>query len=155
VGRADTRSIGKVHQFRDADKRRTGASRTGESICPKQGVQPLLRFRIRKQPLLAQAKDGIRPGQVHGEPLIDCRILMDCIMVTRMTENGVSTCRAAGTEQFEKFQTGFGRRKRTLVQYDYRASDGELFSCVAPTLEECRRRRDAWLSEKERKEAQR
>ena len=47
-----------------------------------------------------------------------------------MTENGVSTCRAAGTEQFEKFQTGFGRRKRTLVQYDYRASDGELFSCV-------------------------
>jgi hypothetical protein len=71
------------------------------------------------------------------------------MMVTRMTENGVSTCRAAGTEQFEKFQTGFGRRKRTLVQYDYR----ELFSCVAPTLEECRRRRDAWLSEKERKEA--
>ena len=58
------------------------------------------------------------------------------MMVTRMTENGVSTCRAAGTEQFEKFQTGFGRRKRTLVQYDYRASDGELFSCVAPTLEE-------------------
>ena len=57
-------------------------------------------------------------------------------MVTRMTENGVSTCRAAGTEQFEKFQTGFGRRKRTLVQYDYRASDGELFSCVAPTLED-------------------
>ena len=75
------------------------------------------------------------------------------MMVTRMTENGVSTCRAAGTEQFEKFQSGFGRRKRTLVQYDYRASDGELFSCVAPTLEECRRRRDAWLSEKERKEA--
>ena len=48
-------------------------------------------------------------------------------MATRMTENGVSTCRKAGSEQFEKFQTGFGRRKRTLVQYDYRASDGELF----------------------------
>ena len=75
------------------------------------------------------------------------------MMVTRMTENGVSTCRAAGTEQFEQFQTCFGTRKRMLVQYDYRASDGELFSCVAPTLEECRHRRDAWLSEKERKEA--
>lgn len=48
-------------------------------------------------------------------------------MATRMTENGISTCRKAGSEQFEKFQTGFGRRKRTLVQYDYRASDGELF----------------------------
>ena len=48
-------------------------------------------------------------------------------MATRMTENGVSTCRKAGSEQFEKFQTGIGRRKRTLVQYDYRASDGELF----------------------------
>ncbi len=46
-----------------------------------------------------------------------------------MTENGVSTCRKAGSEQFEKFQTGIGRRKRTRVQYDYRASDGELFLC--------------------------
>lgn len=73
-------------------------------------------------------------------------------MTTKMTENGVSTCRKAGSEQFEKFQTGFGRRKRTLVQYDYRASDGELFSCVAQTLEECRRKRDEWLLEKERKE---
>lgn len=76
-------------------------------------------------------------------------------MATRMTKNGVSTCQKAGSEQFEKFQTGFGRRKRTLVQYDYRASDGELFSCVAPTLEECRCKRDGWLSEKEGKEAQR
>ena len=76
-------------------------------------------------------------------------------MTTRMTENGVSTCRKAGSEQFEKFQTGFGRRKRTLVQYDYRASDGELFSCVAPTLEECRHKCNEWLSAKERKEAQR
>ena len=80
---------------------------------------------------------------------------MDCIMATRMTENGVSTCRKAGSEQFEKFQTGFGRRKRTLVQYDYRAYDGELFSCVAPTvaptLEECRRKCNGWLSAKGRR----
>ena len=37
-----------------------------------------------------------------------------------MTINGVSTCTEAGTEKYEKFQTGIGRRKRTLVQYDYR-----------------------------------
>ena len=31
-----------------------------------------------------------------------------------MTINGVSTCQSAGTENYEKFQTGIGRRKRTL-----------------------------------------
>ena len=41
-------------------------------------------------------------------------------MNTRMTINGVSTCTEAGTEKYEKFQTGIGRRKWTLVQYDYR-----------------------------------
>ena len=37
-----------------------------------------------------------------------------------MTVNGVSTCTEAGTEKYERFQSGIGRRKRTLVQYDYR-----------------------------------
>ena len=32
--------------------------------------------------------------------------------------------------------------------YDYRHTDGELFSCVAPTLKECRQRRDEWLNKK-------
>ena len=36
-------------------------------------------------------------------------------MSTRMTINGVSTCTKAGTEKYEKFQTGIGRRKRILV----------------------------------------
>ncbi len=49
-------------------------------------------------------------------------------MATRMTINGVSTCTEAGTEKYERFQSGIGRRKRTLVQYDYRHTDGELFS---------------------------
>ena len=52
-----------------------------------------------------------------------------------MTINGVSTCTEAGTEKYEKFQT-----------------DGELFSCVKPTLEECRATRDKWLTAKEGKE---
>ena len=62
-----------------------------------------------------------------------------------MTINGVSTCQTAGTEKYESFQMGFGRKRRTLVQYDYRHTDGELFSCVKPTLGECRRLRDEWL----------
>ena len=43
-----------------------------------------------------------------------------------MTINGVSTCTKAGTEKYEKFQTGIGRRKR-----------------------------DKWLTAKERKEDKR
>ena len=35
-------------------------------------------------------------------------------MATKMTINGVSTCQSAGTENYENFQTGIGRRKRTL-----------------------------------------
>ena len=47
---------------------------------------------------------------------------------------------------------GVGRRKRTLVQYDYRhPADGELFSCVKPTLDECRTARDKWLTTKKGK----
>ena len=38
-------------------------------------------------------------------------------MATKMTINGVSTCQSAGTENYEKFQTGIGRRKRTLDVY--------------------------------------
>lgn len=74
-------------------------------------------------------------------------------MATRMTTGGVSTCTEAGAEKYEKFQMGIGRRKRTLVQYDYRhPADGELFSCVKPTLGECRTARDKWLTAKESKE---
>lgn len=33
--------------------------------------------------------------------------------------------------------------------YDWRNPDtNELFSCVAPTLKECRQRRDEWLKKK-------
>lgn len=76
-------------------------------------------------------------------------------MTTRMTTGGVSTCQTAGTEKYESFQSGFGRRKRTLVQYDYRHTDGELFSCVKPTLDECRTARDKWLTAKRGKEDKR
>lgn len=73
-------------------------------------------------------------------------------MTTRMTINGVSTCTMTGSEKYERFQAGIGRRKKNLVQYDYRHTDGELFSCVKPTLDECRIERDKWLSAKKGKE---
>lgn len=73
-------------------------------------------------------------------------------MATRMTINGTSTCQAAGTEKYEHFQTSFGRKRRTFVQYDYRHTDGELFSCVKPTLEECRKLRDEWLNLKNKED---
>ena len=76
-------------------------------------------------------------------------------MATRMTINGVSTCTDAGTEKYERFQSGIGRRKRTLVQYDYRHTDGELFACVKPTLDECRTARNKWLNAKQGKEGNR
>lgn len=62
-----------------------------------------------------------------------------------MTKNGVSTCNANGTEKYEKFST-HSRKTPTAYRYDYRTSDGELFSIVRPTLAECRAERDKWLA---------
>ena len=70
-------------------------------------------------------------------------------MTTRMTINGVSTCQTAGTEKYEKYQTTIRRKRTTLFQYDYRHTDGELFSTVAKSLEQCRKERDEWLSKKQ------
>ena len=47
-----------------------------------------------------------------------------------------------GCEQYEEYRDAIRRRK--MVQYDYRAKDGELFSCVRRSLEECREARDRW-----------
>lgn len=46
-----------------------------------------------------------------------------------------------GEEQYEKFKHG----RKSFVQYDYRAANGELFSAVKPTLADCRTARDEWL----------
>jgi len=53
--------------------------------------------------------------------------------------NGISSCENK-QEQYEDFVIGGIWR----VQYDYRADDGELFSCIAKTLEMARARRDEW-----------
>ena len=68
-----------------------------------------------------------------------------------MTQNGVSTTSQLGTEKYETF-TAMGRKFRGTVffQYDYRHTDGELFSCVKPTLEACRAARDLWIAKKQK-----
>lgn len=51
--------------------------------------------------------------------------------------NGVSQCQP-GCENYETFT----HRRKKFYQYEYRAEDGELFTCVKPTLSECRAARD-------------
>ena len=79
-------------------------------------------------------------------------------MATKLTANGVSTTTTPGTEQplarrpngrqYEVFYTGYRSHRKKHYQYDYRHTDGELFSCMADTLSNCRHRRDEWLSKK-------
>jgi len=61
--------------------------------------------------------------------------------------NGCSNC-PTGSENYEEFNINEGQRKREeiMVQYDYRHTDGKLFSIVRATLESCRELRDKWLS---------
>ncbi len=54
--------------------------------------------------------------------------------------NGCSAVKD-GTENYEAFRA----MGKTRYQYDYRSPSGELFSCVANTLEKCRIKRDEWL----------
>ena len=67
-----------------------------------------------------------------------------------MTENGISTTTANGQEQYEVYTVPArltrNRKPRKMCQYDYRHTDGKLFSCTAPSLEDCRGKRDAWLA---------
>jgi len=54
---------------------------------------------------------------------------------------GTSTC-AAGTESFETFTN----RGTTYLQYDYRTTNGKLYSTVATSLQKCREKRNTWLT---------
>ena len=60
----------------------------------------------------------------------------------RTDVKGCSTCQV-GRESYETFRTTKGER----IQYDYRTQDGDLFSCIAKSLEEARKRRDDWLAD--------
>lgn len=64
-------------------------------------------------------------------------------MESYMNLNGCTKCREIGNERYEKFRMSYN--KKYYYQYDYRHTNGELFSCVAPTLEMCRAKRDKWI----------
>ncbi len=66
-----------------------------------------------------------------------------------INDKGCSVCEA-GTENYTTFRPAH-RPKQTYFQYDYRHTDGDLYSTVASTLEQCRRRRDEWLNKKAEK----
>lgn len=55
---------------------------------------------------------------------------------------GYSTC-PIGQEKYEFFCL----YTKEFVQYDYRHTNGNLFSCVARTLNKARQRRDNWLND--------
>lgn len=60
-----------------------------------------------------------------------------------------ANCRNRNNKEYiEGFIAG-AFRGTEYFQYDYRHTDGELFSTVAKTLEECRKRRDEWLNKKQ------
>ena len=62
----------------------------------------------------------------------------------KLTENGISTTKGLGEEKYIKCCLGAFRGK-IYYQYDYRHLNGELFSTLRPTLEQCRKERDEWL----------
>lgn len=60
-----------------------------------------------------------------------------------INNNGLSVC-TLGKEKYAIFHPAH-RPTQTFYQYDYRHTDGELFSTLASTLEECQSRRNKWL----------
>lgn len=61
----------------------------------------------------------------------------------KQDKTGCSTCKP-GCEKYEPFNA----RGKLYVQYDYRTQQGKTFTCVAPSLEAARLKRDRWLNEK-------
>lgn len=51
-----------------------------------------------------------------------------------------------GQSQYESYKSPVARK--VVTQYDYRHTDGDLFSCVKKTLAECIEAKDEWLKNK-------
>lgn len=69
--------------------------------------------------------------------------------VNTINQNGCSVCRT-GEEKYTKCVLG-AFMGRVYYQYDYRHTDGELFSTLKETLDVCRAERDRWLQAKNAK----
>lgn len=57
--------------------------------------------------------------------------------------NGCTLCIQPGSERYQSFR--FRADHKKMVQYDYRHTDGRLFSCIARDLQTARSRRDEWI----------
>jgi hypothetical protein len=68
--------------------------------------------------------------------------------INSINHNGISVCEK-GEENYTTFSP-VHRPYKLFYQYDYRREDGKLFSTVAPTLEQCREKRDKWVKENKR-----
>lgn len=66
-----------------------------------------------------------------------------------LNRNGVSITQAPGEEKFVKYRP-VAFKGCIFYQYDYRHTDGELFSTVDKTLAECRYRQGKWIEKKDR-----
>ena len=51
-------------------------------------------------------------------------------MATRMTINGISTCTEAGTEKYERFQLGIGRRGKNGKTDPLKTDEGDPWKTV-------------------------
>ena len=65
-----------------------------------------------------------------------------------LNKNGVSITQTPGEEKYVKCCLG-AFRGQIYYQYDYH-TDGELFSTLAKTLDECRKQREEWMAKKEK-----
>lgn len=62
-----------------------------------------------------------------------------------INNNGCSVCEV-GKENYTTSIAG-AFRGTEYYQYDYRHTNGELFTCIGKSLEECRQKREVWLAE--------
>lgn len=63
-------------------------------------------------------------------------------------ENSMLQCLRRGEEMYIRQVKRCFLKRHALWQYNYRHTDGELFACIADTLEECRKKKDEWIINK-------
>jgi hypothetical protein len=54
-----------------------------------------------------------------------------------------------GSESYEHYYSEM--QHRFMIEYSFCAADGELFFCIAPSLEAARGKRDQWMEKREEK----
>ena len=131
---------------------KTACKRHREAKNPS-AYRRLFRVRFRCTSSVGTPTQDKRPDRIFQVPTDEGRILTS---KRYDNENGNDSKRCVVFQTREECHEYFTlflspRRKKRLRQYDYRHTDGELLSCVIPTLEECRAIRDIWLNNRNNK----